>query len=90
MLLADTQHHASAMTHTLSQTESRSLFSLSIASLVVLAQTFNGDGAPVVASLAFSALAFATTYALIRWLGPTFIHAGLKGRDMSKKSRTEM
>ncbi|KAL9053294.1 MAG: hypothetical protein Q9162_004845 [Coniocarpon cinnabarinum] len=78
------------MTHSLSQTESRSLFSLSLVALLVLAQTFNGEGAPVVASLAFSALAFALSYALIRWLGPAFVAAGLKGRDMSKKQKPEI
>lgn len=48
------------------------------------------DGAPLVASLAFSLLAFAATYALIRWLGPAFIRAGLKGKDLSKAVQKEL
>ena len=78
------------MTPTLSRSETWSLLSLSTIALAVIAQTFQGDGAPVVASLAFSALAYTTTFALIRWLGPAFIRAGLKGRDMSKKQKPEM
>jgi UDP-N-acetylglucosamine--dolichyl-phosphate N-acetylglucosaminephosphotransferase len=56
----------------------------------VLLNTFQGEGAPLVASLAFSGIVFAVTYSLIRWLGPVFIKAGLKGRDMAKPKRPEM
>lgn len=41
-------------------------------------------------SLAFSLFAFATTYSLIRWLGPSFIKVGLKGKDMAKAKKPEM
>lgn len=78
------------MTAALSRLETWSLLGLSAACLAVLAQTFQGDGAPVVASIAFSVLAFAITYTLIRWLGPAFIRAGLKGKDMSKRTKHEM
>ena len=78
------------MESTLSRNESFTLLSLSIISIAVLAKCFQGDGEPVVASLAFSCLAFSSTYSLIRWLGPTFIKANLKGKDMSKIRKIEM
>jgi UDP-N-acetylglucosamine--dolichyl-phosphate N-acetylglucosaminephosphotransferase len=74
----------------LSSTETWSLLALSISCLAVLAQTLHGDGAPLIASLGFSGLAFALTYALIRWLGDVFMKAGLKGKDMSKVRKVEM
>ncbi|KAI0159135.1 putative UDP-N-acetylglucosamine:dolichyl phosphate N-acetylglucosamine-1-phosphate transferase [Pestalotiopsis sp. NC0098] len=64
--------------------ETLGLGALSIACVAVLANTFRGDGEALIASLALSGLAFAASYAMIRWLGPTFIRAGLRGRDMSK------
>jgi UDP-N-acetylglucosamine--dolichyl-phosphate N-acetylglucosaminephosphotransferase len=42
------------------------------------------------ASLALSVLAFALCFAMIRWLGPTFMRAGFRGRDMSKANRAEI
>lgn len=78
------------MATSLSNPETWSLIALSLASSAVIVQTFQGDGAPVVASLAFSGLAFAASYALIRWLGDAFVKAGLKGRDMSKRHKKEM
>jgi UDP-N-acetylglucosamine--dolichyl-phosphate N-acetylglucosaminephosphotransferase len=78
------------MAAALSGTESLSLLSLSLACVGVLANTFQGDGAPVVASIAFSGLAFAACYALIRWLGPAFVRRGFKGRDLCKLKQTEM
>jgi UDP-N-acetylglucosamine--dolichyl-phosphate N-acetylglucosaminephosphotransferase len=74
----------------LSFTETLSLLSLALASFAVIANTFQGDGAPLVASLAFSGIAFAGSYSMIRWLGPTFIKAGLKGKDMSKVHKKEI
>lgn len=74
----------------LSRTETLSLLALSIACLGVIASTFQGAGEPLIASLAFSGIAFSFTYSLIRWLGQTFIDAGLKGRDMSKLKRPEL
>lgn len=73
-----------AMTSILSRTETWSLLTLLGASLTVITNTFQGDGEPLVASLAFSCLAFTLTYAFVRWAGPAFIKAGLKGKDMSK------
>lgn len=78
------------MSKTLSRSETWSLLALSVGCLAVIFQTFQGDGAPLVASLALSGLAFASCYAMIRWLGETFMKAGLKGKDMSKKGRPEM
>ena len=78
------------MNHTLSRVETTSLCAISAACLAVIANTFHGDGEPVIASLAFSGIAFSFTYGLIRWLGPTFMAAGLKGRDMSKVRKVEM
>lgn len=74
----------------LSSNEALSLTALSLACLAVLANTFQGDGEPLIASLALSGLAFAATYAMIRWLGPTLIKTGLKGVDMSKHQRREL
>ena len=60
------------------------------ACLSIIANTFQKDGEPLIASLAFSGIAFSVSYALIRWLGPKFIRAGLKGRDLCKTKSTEM
>ncbi|KAI0888712.1 glycosyl transferase family 4-domain-containing protein [Annulohypoxylon maeteangense] len=68
----------------LSNTETLYLTGLTLACVAVLVRTFDGEGEPLIASLALSSLAFAATYAMIRWLGRTFMKAGLKGRDMSK------
>ncbi|KAJ4300519.1 tunicamycin resistance protein [Collariella sp. IMI 366227] len=74
----------------LSRTEALSLFSLTAACVAVLANTLQGDGAPLIASLALSGLSFCGAFAMIRWLGPTFMKAGLKGVDMSKHNRKEI
>jgi len=74
----------------LSLTETISLLSLSIACFGIIANTFQGDGEPLIASLAFSGIAFAASYSMIRWLGPTFMKAGLKGKDMSKVHKKEI
>ena len=74
----------------LSVTEQLSLISLFLASIAVVANTFHGDGEPLIASLAFSGMAFSATYAMIRWLGPTFMKAGLKGKDLSKVNKKEI
>lgn len=74
----------------LSRTEALSLLALTAACVAILANTLQGDGEPLIASLALSGLAFAACFALIRWLGPTFIKAGLKGVDMSKHHRKEI
>lgn len=58
--------------------------------MAVISNTFQGDGAPLVASIAFSTLAFSMTFAFIRWSGPAFAKAGLKGKDMSKLRPVEM
>jgi UDP-N-acetylglucosamine--dolichyl-phosphate N-acetylglucosaminephosphotransferase len=78
------------MASTLSRTETWSLLVLLGASLAVIANTFQGDGAPLIASLAFSCLAFALTYAFVRWTGPAFMKVGLKGKDMSKHNAVVM
>ncbi|KAG6988998.1 zinc finger protein klf1 [Physcia stellaris] len=74
----------------LTSTEALSLSALSIACFAVIANTFQGDGEPLIASLAFSGIAFASTYSMIRWLSPVFMQAGLKGRDMSKLKKAEI
>ena len=74
----------------LSVTEQLSLLSLFLACVAVVANTFHGDGEPLIASLAFSGVAFSATYAMIRWLGPAFMKAGLKGRDLSKVNKKEI
>ena len=78
------------MTTTLSKGETLSLVTLSLACVGIIANTFQGDGEPLIASLAFSGIAFAGTFSLIRWLGDVFMKAGLKGKDMSKVRKVEM
>ncbi|OTB13190.1 hypothetical protein K445DRAFT_320364 [Daldinia sp. EC12] len=73
-----------AQSSQLSSTETLYLSGLSLVCVAVLIRAFEGEGEPLVASLALSGIAFAASYAMIRWLGPTFIKAGLKGRDLSK------
>lgn len=58
--------------------------------LGILVNTFQGDGAPVIASIALSFIAFAVAFSMVRWLGPVFIKAGLKGKDMAKPRKPEM
>lgn len=74
----------------LSRTEQLSLLSLYLACGGIIANVFQGDGHPLIASLAFSGIAYCMSYAMIRWLGNTFMKAGLKGKDMGKKSQPEM
>jgi hypothetical protein len=74
----------------LSNTESLTLSALTLASTAIIYKNFQNDGEPLIASFAFSGIAFAASYALIRWLGPTFIKAGLKGKDMSKVHKKEI
>ncbi|KAK7539763.1 N-acetylglucosaminephosphotransferase-like protein [Phyllosticta citribraziliensis] len=78
------------MAGSLSRREQFMLLSLLAACLAVLANTFDGDGEPLVASLAFSGIAFASCYALVRWLGDAFMRAGFKGKDMSKPKLVEI
>ncbi|KAL3428402.1 udp-n-acetylglucosamine-dolichyl-phosphate n-acetylglucosaminephosphate [Phlyctema vagabunda] len=77
-------------TSALSTTEAISLLSLTLACVAIIGNTFQGDGEPLIASLAFSGIAFAASYAMIRWLGPTFMRAGLKGKDLSKVHKKEI
>ncbi|KAG5984520.1 hypothetical protein E4U55_004416 [Claviceps digitariae] len=74
----------------LSRQETTTLLVLSGSSLAVLANTFRGDGEPLIASLALSVAASCLCYAMIRWLGPAFMRAGFRGRDMSKTTRVEI
>ena len=78
------------MTAELTRTETWSLLALSGVSSSIIAATFKTNGEPLYASLAFSGLAYAATFAVIRWAGPAFIKAGRKGRDMSKLGQKEM
>ena len=78
------------MNTALSRAEALTLFTISAACIGVIANTFQGDGEPLIASLAFSGIAFASTYCMIRWLGEAFMKAGLKGKDMSKVKKVEM
>ncbi|KKA31238.1 hypothetical protein TD95_002742 [Thielaviopsis punctulata] len=45
---------------------------------------------PLLASGALSLLAFALSYSMIRWLGPAFMRAGFRGRDLCKPARPEI
>ncbi|KAJ9284845.1 hypothetical protein DTO027B5_268 [Paecilomyces variotii] len=79
-----------ATSATLTRTETWGLLLLVGASIGIIVNTLKGDGEPLIASLAFSAIAFAATYSLIRWLGPVFMKAGLKGKDMAKPRKPEI
>lgn len=57
---------------------------------LLLARAVQGDGEPIFTSIALSGFAFAATYTIIIQTGPSFIKAGLKGVDMSKKSKKEI
>lgn len=74
----------------LSRTEVIGLSALSLSCCAILVNTFQGDGEPVIASIAFSGIAFSLACYLIPRLGPIFVKAGLKGRDLSKPSKPEM
>lgn len=78
------------MNTSLNRGEVSSLTTLSLVCLGILANSFHGDGEPLIVSGALSGIAFASTYSLIRWLGNSFIKVGLKGRDMSKLKKVDM
>lgn len=79
------------MSAQLSRSESLSLLTITGAAVGVLLNTFQGDdGNPLVASIAFSFIAFTATYSLIRWLGDAFMKRGFRGRDMGKLRKAEM
>ncbi|EAW13989.1 UDP-N-acetylglucosamine--dolichyl-phosphate N-acetylglucosaminephosphotransferase [Aspergillus clavatus NRRL 1] len=79
-----------ASSSSLSRRETWRLLILAGAGLGVIVNSLQGDGAPLIASIAFSAVAFVVTFSLIRWLGPVFLKAGLKGKDMAKPRRPEI
>ncbi|KAH6635581.1 glycosyl transferase family 4-domain-containing protein [Chaetomium sp. MPI-SDFR-AT-0129] len=85
---------SSSPSSTLSRTESLTLLSLTGACLTILTNAFlyedDDTSKPLIVSLALSGLAFSATYALIRWLGPTFMRVGFKGVDMAKVNRREI
>ena len=74
----------------LSRAASFRLLALVTVCLGLLANTFEGDGEPLIASLALSGIAYASTFALITWLSQTFVQAGFKGRDLTKRARPEL
>lgn len=78
------------MTTALTREEQWTLLSIFGAGVAIIANSFNGDGNPIVASLAYSGIGFSATYCLIRWLGDVFMRAGFKGKDMSKARKVEM
>ncbi|KAK5700380.1 tunicamycin resistance protein [Elasticomyces elasticus] len=74
----------------LSRTETYSLGGVAAICFAILVNAWQSDGEPLFASLAISGIAFAFTYALIRWTGDVFIKRGYKGRDLSKKNAVEI
>ncbi|WPG99195.1 Hypothetical protein R9X50_00200600 [Acrodontium crateriforme] len=76
--------------HDLSTTETYSLSILSVACLAILINAWKSDGEPLFASLAISGIAFAFSYALVRWTADVFVKRGYKGRDLSKKNPVEL
>ncbi|KAL1902209.1 tunicamycin resistance protein [Ceratocystis pirilliformis] len=74
-----------------SASEKLSLISISFASIAVLTHALSQEASePLLASLALSGLAFVLCYAMIRWLGPTFMKAGFRGRDLCKSQQPEI
>lgn len=69
----------------LSKQESTWLSVLAFACLAVLINAWRNDGEPLFASFAISGIAYAFSYALVRWTGDVFVKRGYKGKDMSKK-----
>lgn len=81
----------SANSSSLSLRETLTTLSIALLCVTLLLKTLSRtNGEPLIASLAFSGIAFSSTYSMIRWLGPTFMRAGLKGRDLSKRDRKEI
>ncbi|WEW59541.1 tunicamycin resistance protein [Emydomyces testavorans] len=78
------------MNPTLTRTETWTLLTVVVACVGIIVNTFQGDGEPLIASLALSGISFASAFGLIRWLGPVFMKAGLKGKDMSKVKQNEI
>lgn len=78
------------MTTELNRHERFTLLAIFGAGVAIIANSFNGDGNALVASVAYSGIAFSLTYSLIRWLGDVFMKAGFKGKDMSKARKVEM
>ncbi|KAF3767714.1 hypothetical protein M406DRAFT_338430 [Cryphonectria parasitica EP155] len=58
-------------------------------SILLLSRALQG-GEPIYTSLALSGLAFAATYYLIVQTASSFLKAGLKGTDMSKRTKKEI
>ena len=78
------------MNISLSRFEASSLSVVFVACLGIVANSFHGDGEPLIVSLALSGIAFCSAFSLVRWLGDAFMKAGFKGRDMSKLKKVEM
>lgn len=76
----------------LTRNETWGLLALVAVCFAVVLNTFqgDGDGGPVVASLALSGIGFAASFSMIRWLENVFMKAGLKGKDMAKLRKPEM
>lgn len=72
---------------TLATSESWFIFGLCVVALSIILNTLRSDGEPLLALVALSALGFAASFCLIKWLGPTFEAIGLSGEDMSKRKR---
>ena len=68
----------------LTRTNAFFLLALTLAALPVL-YTAVLESAPLPASLALAALAYASTYVLVARLAPTFAARGLQGRDQAKR-----
>ena len=79
------------MSTSLSHMETWCLLALVAGCLGVLAKYISeGNGNPLVASLALSGIGFAASFSMIRWLGRVFMKAGMKGKDMAKPRKPEM
>lgn len=59
-------------------------------SVLLLSRALQGGGEPIYTSLALSGLAYASTHYLIIQTAPSFLKAGLKGTDLSKRVKKEI
>ncbi|KAM3085189.1 tunicamycin resistance protein [Clarireedia jacksonii] len=79
-----------AQPHALSTLETLNLLSITLLCLALLLSTVRNNGEPLFASLSFTGISFCATYSMIRWLGPVFMRAGLKGKDLSKRTTPDI
>lgn len=56
----------------------------------IVYRALQSNAEPILTSIGLSGVAFAATYSLIVWTAPSFLRVGLKGTDMSKRTKKEI